>query len=67
MTEGTLHQGEHPVGEIVLLKERPAVHLALEEGVEAEHRGAPISGEDRWSRSAELFEGHERNRPYLCE
>ena len=46
MTEGTLHQSEHPVGEVVLLKERPAVHLALEERVEVEHRGAPICRED---------------------
>ena len=65
MTEGTLHQSEHPVGEVVLLKECPAVHLALEERVEVEHRGAPICREDRRTRGAELFEGHKRIAPYL--
>ena len=58
MTEGTLHQSEHPVGEVVLLKERPAVHLALEERVEVEHRGTPICREDRGARGAEVLELH---------
>jgi hypothetical protein len=65
MTKRTLHQGEHPVGEVVLLKERPPIDLALEEGVEAEYRGAPICREDRGAGGAELFEGHKRIAPYL--
>jgi hypothetical protein len=58
MPEGSFQQGELPIGEVVFLETRCPIHLALEEGVEAEHRGAAVLSVNRWPWCAEILKGH---------
>ena len=58
MAERSVHQREHAVGEVVLLKELRTVDLPLEKRIEAKNGGPSVgSSKDRRARFAECSEG----------
>lgn len=58
MTERSIHQREHAVGEEILLEKFRAIDLPFEKGIEIENGGSSVSGKDRLAWFAEGVDAH---------
>jgi hypothetical protein len=58
MPKRPIHQREHAVGEVVLLKELSAINLPLQEGIQIENSCAAVSGMDRRTGFAKGVDAH---------
>ena len=47
MPEGSVYQGHHAVGEVVLVEKLASVHLAFEERVQTKDRRATVGNKNR--------------------